>query len=174
VLQIDGFWPIRHNWCTETPRSLSSHSFERLVETSPKSYCFSSSIILSGAVAGPGEVAHLVFPMNPDKTPLGEMCWRVRTEHPTMPYARGTLERGGEHLAGFIIFGVVIWRSGVLPGPAAISLGLHAPLVEGFVRAQLNWVSVVGALLFILESGVIAFSVLRRLSAGETEANAGS
>jgi hypothetical protein len=47
------------------------------------------------------------------------------------------------YTAGFILFGVAIWRCGVLPKPAAISFGLHAPLVEGFFRAQLNWVSVV-------------------------------
>jgi hypothetical protein len=143
VLQIDGFWPIRHNWCTEAPRSLSSHSFERLVETSPKSYCFSSSITLSGAVAGPGEVAHLVFPTDPDKSPLEEMHWWVRTEHPAVPCARGTLERGGEHLAGFILFGVAIWRCGMLPKPAALSFGLHAPPIEGFFWTQPNWVSAV-------------------------------
>jgi len=74
--------------------------------------------------------------------------------------------------AGFILFGVAIWRSGVLPRPAAISLGLHAPLVAGFFRTQLNWVSVVGALLFILGGGLIAFSVFRRPSAGEAEAEA--
>jgi hypothetical protein len=76
--------------------------------------------------------------------------------------------------AGFVLFGVAIWRSGVLPRPAAISLGLHAPLLQGFFRAQLSWVSVVGALLFLLGSAVIAFSVFRRPSAGETETNAGS
>jgi hypothetical protein len=68
----------------------------------------------------------------------------VRTECPAVPYARGTLESGGEHLAGFILFGVAIWRYGVLPKPTAISLGLHAPLVEGFFRAQPNWVLVGG------------------------------
>ena len=77
------------------------------------------------------------------------------------------------YTTGFILFGVAIWRSGVLPKPAAISLGLHAPLVEAFFRAQLNWVSVVGALLFILGGGVIAFSVFRRPSAGEAETKAG-
>jgi len=80
--------------------------------------------------------------------------------------------------AGFILFGVAIWRSGVLPRPAAISLGLHAPLVEGFFRSQLNWVSVVGALLFIFGSVVIAFSVFRRpsvtASAVDAEAQVGS
>ncbi len=78
------------------------------------------------------------------------------------------------YTTGFILFGVAIWRSGVLPRPAAISFGLHAPLVEGFFRAQLSWVSVVGALLFLFGGGVIAFSVFRRPSAGEAEANAGS
>jgi Putative transposase of IS4/5 family (DUF4096) len=76
--------------------------------------------------------------------------------------------------AGFVLFGVAIWHFGVLPRPAAISFGLHAPLVEGFFRAQLSWVSVVGALLFLFGGGVIAFSVFRRPSAGETEAGAES
>jgi hypothetical protein len=114
-------------------------------------------------------VAHLVFPMSPDKSPLGEMRRWVRAEHTAVPYAWITLETGGEHLASFILFGVAIWRSGVLPKPAAISLGVHAPLLQGFFRAQLSWVSVVGALLFIWGSGVIAFSVFRRPSAGEAE-----
>jgi hypothetical protein len=76
------------------------------------------------------------------------------------------------YMAGFILFGVAIWRCGVLPKPAAISLGLHAPLVEGFFRAQLNWASVVGALLFILGSSVIAYSVFRKPSAEEAQAEA--
>jgi len=76
------------------------------------------------------------------------------------------------YTAGFILFGLAIWRCGVLPKPAAISLGLHAPLVEGFFRAQLNWVSVVGALLFILGSKVIAYSVFRKPSAEEAQAEA--
>jgi hypothetical protein len=76
------------------------------------------------------------------------------------------------YTAGFILFGVAIWRCGVLPKPAAISFGLHAPLVEGFFRAQLNWVSVVGALLFILGGVVIAFSVFRRPSVAASAADA--
>jgi hypothetical protein len=76
--------------------------------------------------------------------------------------------------AGFILFGVAIWRSGVLPKPAAISLAVHAPLLQGFFRAQLNWAAVVGALLFILGSVVIAFSVFRRTSAEQAEAEADS
>jgi hypothetical protein len=78
------------------------------------------------------------------------------------------------YAAGFILFGVAIWRSGVLPRPAAISFGLHAPLVEGFFRAQLSWVSVVGALLFLFGGGVIAFSVFRGPSAEDAEAGADS
>jgi hypothetical protein len=76
------------------------------------------------------------------------------------------------YMAGFILFGLAIWRCGVLSKPAAISLGLHAPLVEGFFRAQLNWVSVVGALLFILGGVVIAFSVFRRPSVAASAADA--
>ena len=76
--------------------------------------------------------------------------------------------------AGFIFFGVAIWRSGVLPKVAGISLAVHAPLLQSFFRVQLNWAAVVGALLFILGSGVIAFSVFRRPPAGEAKTQAES
>jgi hypothetical protein len=46
--------------------------------------------------------------------------------------------------------------------------------VRGVGKIRVGDVSVVGALLFLLGSAVIAFSVFRRPSAGETEANAGS
>jgi hypothetical protein len=72
--------------------------------------------------------------------------------------------------AGFILFGVAIWRSGVLRKGAALSLGLHAPLFSSFIRPQPGLGTVVGALLFILGGGLIASSVFRRPSAGEAEA----
>lgn len=71
--------------------------------------------------------------------------------------------------AGFILFGVAIWRSGVLPKGAALSLGLHAPLVSSFIRPQPDLATVIGALLFILGGGLISLSVFRRPSAGEAE-----
>ena len=71
--------------------------------------------------------------------------------------------------AGFILFGVCIWRSGVLPKPAAISLGIHAPLFATFIRPEPNWTSIVGALLFILGGTMVALKVFRRSSAGEAK-----
>jgi hypothetical protein len=71
--------------------------------------------------------------------------------------------------AGFILFGIAIWRSGVLRKGTAIPLALHAPLFSSFIRPQPNWASVLGALLFILGSGLIAAGVLRRPAPGEKE-----
>jgi hypothetical protein len=67
---------------------------------------------------------------------------------------------------GFILFCVAIWRSGVLRKGAAISLGLHAPLVSSFVRPQPSAVVVLGALLFILGSTLVALDVFRGTSRG--------
>jgi hypothetical protein len=72
--------------------------------------------------------------------------------------------------AGFILFCVAIWRSEVLRKGAAISLGLHAPLVSTFVRPQPSPVVVLGALLFILGSTLIALDVLRGTSRGSRSA----
>jgi hypothetical protein len=72
--------------------------------------------------------------------------------------------------AGFILFCVAIWRSEVLRKGAAISLGLHAPLVSSFVRPQPNPVVVLGALLFILGSTLVALDVLRGTSRGSRSA----
>jgi hypothetical protein len=69
--------------------------------------------------------------------------------------------------AGFILFGVAIWRSGVLRKGAAISLGIHAPLFASFIRPQPTLGTVIAALLFILGGGLIASSVFWRPSAGE-------
>ena len=74
--------------------------------------------------------------------------------------------------AAFILFGVAIWRSGVLRRGAAISLGLHAPLFSSFIRAQPNIGTVIGALLFILGSALIALDVSRKPSASSAEVGA--
>jgi hypothetical protein len=71
--------------------------------------------------------------------------------------------------AGFILFGAAVWRSGVLRKGAAIPLALHAPLFSSFIRPHPNWASVVGALLFILGSVMIASGVFRGSSRVETE-----
>jgi hypothetical protein len=65
------------------------------------------------------------------------------------------------YAAGFILFGVAIWRSRVLRKGAALSLGLHAPLVSSFIKPQPNWGVVLGALLFILGSVFITLDVFR-------------
>ena len=60
--------------------------------------------------------------------------------------------------AGFVLFGVAIWRSGVLPRWAGVLVAVHAPLVSGpFPLVG----SVAGALLALAGGGWIAFSVLR-------------
>lgn len=70
------------------------------------------------------------------------------------------------YAAGFILFGVSVWRSGKLRKGAAISLGLHAPLVSSYIRPQPDLAVVVGALLFILGSTLIALDVYRQPSTG--------
>lgn len=70
--------------------------------------------------------------------------------------------------AGFVLFGVAIWRSGVLPTGAGVLLALHAPLVSGpFSVAG----SVLGSLLAVVGGGWIALRVLRAPPA-RTEAQA--
>lgn len=69
------------------------------------------------------------------------------------------------YAAGFILFGVAIWRSGVLRKPAAISLGLHAPLVSSFIKPQPTLGVVLGVMLFILGGTFIALDVFRGPSA---------
>jgi len=64
--------------------------------------------------------------------------------------------------AGFILFGVAVWRSGVLPRWAGVLVAAHAPLISGPFS---NVGSVVGALLAVVGSGWIALSVLRSPSA---------
>jgi hypothetical protein len=63
--------------------------------------------------------------------------------------------------AGFILFSIAVWRSGVLPKRAALPLALQAPLLSFFIRPQPTWATVVGALLFVLGGTLIAFSVFR-------------
>ena len=67
----------------------------------------------------------------------------------------------GLYGTGFVLFGVAIWRSGVLRKGAALSLGLHAPLVSSFIKPQPNFGVVLGALLFILGGVFISLDVFR-------------
>jgi hypothetical protein len=60
--------------------------------------------------------------------------------------------------AGFVLFGVAVWRSGALPGWAGVLVAVHAPLISGpFTVVG----SVVGALLALAGGGWIALSALR-------------
>ncbi len=64
--------------------------------------------------------------------------------------------------AGFILWGVAVWRSGVLPKWAGVLVAVHAPLL---VLWPVTVVSlVVGVLLALVGSGWIALSVLRQPS----------
>jgi hypothetical protein len=69
--------------------------------------------------------------------------------------------------AGFILFGIAIWRSRVLSKRVALPIALQAPLVSGVTGSQPDWTTIVGALLFILASSVIALTVFRGPSAQE-------
>ncbi|MGH3144246.1 MAG: hypothetical protein ACRDTR_00415 [Rubrobacter sp.] len=62
---------------------------------------------------------------------------------------------------GFLLFGVAIWRSGVMHRLASISLALHAPLLSSFTRTEPTWTSFLGALLFILGGTMISRDVFR-------------
>ena len=70
------------------------------------------------------------------------------------------------YAAGFILFGVAIWRSGVLPRQAAITVGVHAPLFASFIQSPPSILTLVGSLLFIFGGALVAWTVLRRPSAG--------
>lgn len=60
--------------------------------------------------------------------------------------------------AGFILFGVAIWRCEALPRWAGVLVAAHAPLISGpFSMVG----TVVGALLAVVGGGWIALSVLR-------------
>jgi len=65
------------------------------------------------------------------------------------------------YAVGFVLFGVAIWRSGALRKGAAISLGLHAPLVASFARPQPNLTVVVGALLFLVGATLVTLDLFR-------------
>ena len=60
--------------------------------------------------------------------------------------------------AGFILFGIAIWRSGALPRWAGVLVAVHAPLISGPFSVV---GSVAGALLALVGGGWIALSVLR-------------
>jgi hypothetical protein len=70
------------------------------------------------------------------------------------------------YAAGFILFGVAIWRSGVMPRQAAITVGVHAPLFASFIQSPPSILTLVGSLLFIFGGSLVAWTVLRRPSAG--------
>jgi hypothetical protein len=68
--------------------------------------------------------------------------------------------------AGFFLFGIAIWRCGVLPRWAGVMISLHAPLITGPLVG-----SVAGALLALVGGGWIALSSVRILpDQTETEA----
>jgi hypothetical protein len=69
--------------------------------------------------------------------------------------------------AGFILFGIAIWRSGVLRKGSAIALGIHAPLFASFIRPQPTVGTIIGGILFILGGAMIASEVFRRPFAEE-------
>ena len=72
------------------------------------------------------------------------------------------------YAAGFILFGVAIWRSGVFPKSAAISFGVHAPLFASFIRSPPSILTFVGSLLFVIGGTLIALTVFRRPSTGKS------
>ncbi len=64
------------------------------------------------------------------------------------------------YVAGFILWGVAIWRSGALPRWAGVLVAVHAPLL---VFGPLSVVGpVIGALLALVGGGWLAMSILRR------------
>jgi hypothetical protein len=68
---------------------------------------------------------------------------------------------------GFILFGVAIWLSGVLPKWAGVLVAVHAPLISG----PFGMVGpVVGALMALVGGGWIALSVLRSPPAAQMDA----
>ena len=72
------------------------------------------------------------------------------------------------YLAGFILWGVAIWRSGVLPKWAGVLVAVHAPLL--FLGPFSGVLLVVGALLMLVGGGWIALGVLRGPPQMEAEA----
>lgn len=65
------------------------------------------------------------------------------------------------YAAGFVLFGVAVWRSGVLRKGAALSLGLHAPLVSSFIRPEPSIGVIVGAVMFVVGGALVFLDVLR-------------
>ena len=74
--------------------------------------------------------------------------------------------------AGFILFGVGIWRSGVLPRWAGVLVAVHAPLISGPPALFGQVGSEVGSVLVVVGGGWIALSVLRSPSSAPREAEA--
>jgi hypothetical protein len=74
------------------------------------------------------------------------------------------------YVAGFILWGVAIWRSGALPRWAGVLVAVHAPLL---VFGPLSVVGpVIGALLALVGGGWIAMSILRRSPPARMQAEA--
>src|SRR3712207_874052 len=72
------------------------------------------------------------------------------------------------YLAGFTLWGVAIWRSGVLPKWAGVLVALHAPLL---IFGPVSVVGpLVGALFALVGGGWIALSVLRGSSPTQVQA----
>jgi hypothetical protein len=74
------------------------------------------------------------------------------------------------YVAGFILWGVAIWRSEVLPRWAGVLVAVHAPLLTLGPFALVG--PVVGALLALVGGGWIALSVLRRSPPAQMQAEA--
>jgi hypothetical protein len=77
------------------------------------------------------------------------------------------------YAAGFILFGVGIWRSGILPKGASISVGIHAPLFSSFIQSPPGILTIVGSILFIFGGTLIALTVFRKSSVGQSGMEAG-
>jgi hypothetical protein len=74
------------------------------------------------------------------------------------------------YLAGFILWGVAIWRSGVLPKWAGVLVALHAPLL---IFGPVSVVgTVVGAVSALVGGGWIALSVLQSSPPARVQAEA--
>jgi hypothetical protein len=74
------------------------------------------------------------------------------------------------YLAGFILWGVAIWRSGVLPKWAGVLVAVHAPLL---IFGPVSVVGpLVGAVSALVGGGWIALSVLRSSSPAQVQAEA--
>jgi hypothetical protein len=74
------------------------------------------------------------------------------------------------YLAGFILWGVAIWHSGVLPKWAGVLVALHAPLL---IFGPVSVVGpLVGAVSALVGGGWIALSVLRSSSPAQVQAEA--